>query len=388
MKNIRTAIIAVCMVALGSLALFAQCDDPPCGSPVHSGWFPPPYPPNPPTNNYWDGYYSINGNNLTGGADTAIGGWTLTDNTTGDDNSGFGEGTLQRNVNGNKNTAVGTSALGTNKSGVDNSAFGYESLWKNPSGSYNTAAGILALENNNSGSYNTALGDQALDSNETGKDNIGIGMWAGHSLPPGANSNIEIGNFMLQADAGGTIRIGTSAGQTRFYVAGVNTGIEGAQVYVDSNGQLGTFGSSIRFKEDVRDMAAASDGLMRLRPVTFRYKKPYADGSKPIDYGLIAEEVAAVYPDLVVRDADGQIQAVQYQKLTPMLLNEVQKEHRLLERQEKTIERQEKSAAQRDESLQSLKQQLAALPFLEKRLAALEAAQPSATMLETRLDTK
>jgi ABC-type enterochelin transport system substrate-binding protein len=149
-------------------------------------------------------------------------------------------------------------------------------------------------------------------------------------------------------------------------------------------------------------MAAASDGLMRLRPVTYRYKQPYADGSKPIDFGLIAEEVAEVYPDLVVKGADGQIQTVQYQKLTPMLLNEVQKEHRLLEqqqqtieqqaetiqRQEQSVERQEESAAQQAETIQRLEKQLAALPLLEKRLAALEAAQPSATMLETRLVTK
>jgi hypothetical protein len=150
--------------------------------------------------------------------------------------------------------------------------------------------------------------------------------------------------------------------------------INAVEVVMNSTGQLGTINSSIRFKEDVHDMAAASDGLMRLRPVTYRYKEPYADGSKPVDYGLIAEEVAQVYPDLVVKDAVGQIQTVQYQKLTPMLLNEVQKEHKLLEQQAATI--------------QQLKSQLAALPLLEKRLAALEAAQPSPTMLETRLVTK
>jgi polyhydroxyalkanoate synthesis regulator phasin len=108
-------------------------------------------------------------------------------------------------------------------------------------------------------------------------------------------------------------------------------------------------------------MAAASDGLLRLRPVTYRYKQPYADGSKPIDYGLIAEEVAEVYPDLVVKNADGQIQTVQYQKLTPMLLNEVQKEHKLLEQQEATVQQQAETIQQ-----------------LEKRLAALEAMLPSA----------
>jgi len=96
-------------------------------------------------------------------------------------------------------------------------------------------------------------------------------------------------------------------------------------VVIDTNGQLGTVSSSRRFKEEISDMAEASSGLLRLRPVTFRYRRPYEDGSKPIDYGLIAEEVAEVYPDLVVKTADGQVETVQYQKLTPMLLNEVQK---------------------------------------------------------------
>jgi hypothetical protein len=113
-------------------------------------------------------------------------------------------------------------------------------------------------------------------------------------------------------------------------------------VVIDSNGQLGTMSSSQRFKEDIRGMGDASSGLPRLRPVTFRYKQPYQDGSKPIDYGLIAEEVAQVYPDLAVKGPDGKMQTVQYQKLTPMLLNELQK-------------------------------QAAQIRLLEERLAALEA---------------
>jgi hypothetical protein len=96
-------------------------------------------------------------------------------------------------------------------------------------------------------------------------------------------------------------------------------------VLIDSNGQLGTVSSSRRYKEDIHDMGVATDGLLRLRPVTFRYKKPYADGTKPIQYGLIAEEVEEVYPDLVVRGKDGQVETVQYYKLDAMLLNEVQK---------------------------------------------------------------
>jgi hypothetical protein len=144
------------------------------------------------------------------------------------------------------------------------------------------------------------------------------------------------------------------------YSDGISSGIP---VFINSAGQLGTINSSIRYKEDVHDMADASSALFRLRPVTYRFKQAYADGSKPIDYGLIAEEVAEVYPDLVVRNADGQIQTVQYQKLTPMLLNEVQKQHRLLEEQTETIR------------------------LLEKRLTALEAVQSSARV-EAHLLTK
>ena len=111
-------------------------------------------------------------------------------------------------------------------------------------------------------------------------------------------------------------------------IFGTTTGLTNAvAVLVDGNGQLGTVNSSRRFKEDIQDMSEASSGLLRLRPVAYRYQRPYADGSKPVDYGLIAEEVAEVYPDLVVGSADGQIQTVQYHKLVPMLLNELQKEH-------------------------------------------------------------
>ena len=147
--------------------------------------------------------------------------------------------------------------------------------------------------------------------------------------------------------------------QTAFYAAGIgNASVSGAQVLVNtSTGQLGIASSSRRFKEDIHDMADASDGLMRLRPVTFRYKKPFDDGAKPIQYGLIAEEVAEVYPDLVARSADGQIETVKYQVLDPMLLNEVQKQYQHAQQQDETIRHQQ------DEILK-----------LEARLSALEAS--------------
>jgi hypothetical protein len=371
MRNIRTTFLAVCIGALGSLALQAQDEcHPQSVSDLCLGYH---------------ALYRI----TTGLDDTAVGSESLTYDTTGSDNSAFGYGTLHLNVSGYRNSAAGSMALHSNTAD-DNSALGAQSLRDSTSGAGNTAAGVRALENNTSGSDNMALGYQALDHNTTGSENIGIGHSAGANLPIGANDNIDIGSPGSTADYG-YIRIGNPDTQKYFYAAGVyqqtvtNNPVLAA---ISSDNQLGITTSSIRFKEDVHDMAAASDGLMRLRPVTFRYKQPYADGSKPINYGLIAEEVAQVYPELVVRDADGQIQTVQYQKLTPMLLNEVQKDHRLLERQEKTIEEQENSHAQREETIQALEKQLAALSLLEKRLAALGAAQPSATMLETRLETK
>jgi hypothetical protein len=152
-------------------------------------------------------------------------------------------------------------------------------------------------------------------------------------------------NAMESLDDNGAIRIGTQdtnpINQTSFFAAGirgVTTGNNDAiPIVIDSDGQLGTVSSSRRFKEDIHDMDTVSSGLMRLRPVTFRYQKPFADGSKPIQYGLIAEEVADVYPDLVAHSADGQIETVKYQVLDSMLLNELQKEHKQVQEQAETI---------------------------------------------------
>ena len=339
MKNIRTTILAVCLGTLGSLAVQAQGENTAYGS------------------------YTLN-TNTTGNLNSAFGFWTLANNTTGIYNTGIGAQALWVNHTGNFNSALGTFTLAYNTTGSNNTGIGARALIQNTVGSYNTAVGSVPLYSNTIGSYNTALGTYALFNNTVGSNNIGIGYMAGIDNPVGANYNIDIGSYGGFNDYN-AIRIGNPGNQGLFYAAGVyGAYIEaGVPVVVNSNGQLGIVYSSIRFKEDVHDMADASDALMRLRPVTYRYKRPYADGSKPIDYGLIAEEVAEVYPDLVVKGADGQVQTVQYQKLPPMLLNELQKEHKLLEQQEKTIE------------------------LLEKRLAALEAAQPSAK-LEAQLAAK
>jgi hypothetical protein len=172
-----------------------------------------------------------------------------------------------------------------------------------------------------------------LTFNTTGNNNIAVGYGAAEEVSEGNSNNIHIGSVGASADShviriGGNTALGDPATQTAFFASGIgNATVSGVPVLVNtSTGQLGVASSSRRFKEDIQDMADASDGLMRLRPVTFRYKQPFDDGAKPIQYGLIAEEVAEVYPDLVARSADGRIETVKYQLLDPMLLNEVQKQ--------------------------------------------------------------
>jgi len=256
------------------------------------------------------------------------------------------------------NSATGYGALYNNTSGTFNTAYGPWALYYNTTGGSNTAYGPGVLQSITNGSSNTAVGPWSLVNITTGSSNIAIGYAAGAVNMGDSSNNIEIGNAGTETD-NGVVRIGTVNAQKSFYVAGVTgVAISGpVPVYINADGQLGTVNSSIRFKEDVKDMADASDALFQLRPVTYRYKKAVKDGSKPIDYGLIAEEVAAVYPDMVVRDASGQIQTVQYQKLTPMLLNEVQKQHRQMVQQNEVLAQQETM-----------------IRLLEKRLLALEAA--------------
>jgi hypothetical protein len=184
----------------------------------------------------------------------------------------------------------------------------------------------------------------------TGNNNIMVGFNAGSNLTADSN-NIEIGSTGVTGDSG-VIRIGTSGSQGKAFITGirgVTTGGSAVTVVIDSNGQLGTVSSSRRFKEDIHDMGEASDGLMRLRPVTYRYRQAMADGSKPLEFGLIAEEVDEVYPELVARNRDGQIETVQYYKLDAMLLNELQKQRRTIEALESrlaTLEAQTAAARQ------------------------------------------
>lgn len=242
-------------------------------------------------------------------------------------NIALGEGAMMEST-AFSDTAVGFDAL-FGDSGGRNTAVGSVALSANFSGSANTAVGASALAQSGFGSENTALGEEALANNLDGNFNVAIGYQAANNVLSGNSNNIHIGSLGSLND-NGTVRIGTTGSQTSFFVAGVR-GVTTANndalpVMIDSNGQLGTVSSSRRFKEDIQDMREASAGLMQLRPVTFRYQKPFADGSKPIQYGLIAEDVAAVYPDLVTYTPDGQVEAVKYQVLDAMLLNEVKRQ--------------------------------------------------------------
>ena len=295
------------------------------------------------------GFLGALGANTSGNNNTAIGLMALARNTSGDQNAAIGADALQMNTTGANNTATGAFALQSNTTGGANTADGNGALRANTLGQFNTASGVSVLMGNTSGSsnsgvgaqslsqntvggFNTAVGFQALQDNTSGNNNIAIGNGAGSGVSGVNSNNIHIGNTGLFGDSN-TIRLGnTTAGptaQTAFFSAGirgVTTGNNDAiPVMIDSLGQLGTVSSSRRFKEDIADMGDASLDLMRLRPVTYRYKQPFADGSKPVQYGLIAEEVAEVYPDLVAHSADGKIETVKYQVLDTMLLNEVQR---------------------------------------------------------------
>ena len=267
--------------------------------------------------------------NQTGQYNTAFGAAALLENTASY-NTAVGTFALEINGAGAANTAVGYEALGENTAGGDNTAVGYEALLKNTGGIFNVAVGQGALQANQSGSSNTAIGETAL-LESTGSGNIAIGEKAGISLTTG-NSNIYIGSS--GANESDTIRIGGSA-QTATYVAGIyGSPVTGSAVFVTSSGQLGVLASSERYKMDIETMTELSPKLAKLRPVTFHYT---ADPHGMLQYGLIAEEVDKVYPELVIRDEKGSIRGVRYEELAPMLLHEVQKQQQQIDAQDAKI---------------------------------------------------
>jgi len=289
----------------------------------------------------------------SGGSNTALGTFSQNATTTGSVNTSVGSGSLSANTTGNGNVAVGNSAMSRNQTSGDNVAVGLNALFFTTAGS------------------NTAVGSNALATDTTGTGNIALGYFAGSLISTGSN-NIDIGSS-APGNESDTIRIGNT--QTAAYLAGVNgvTVSSGVQVYIDSNGQLGTLTSSARFKEDVADMGGASRLLMQLRPVTFHYKAPYDDGSHRLQYGLIAEEVAKVDPELVQLDGKGQAQTVRYHVISMMLLNEVQRQEGQMESQTAEIGTlralTDRQRAELDQQKQLLAEQGARLQKLEALLA-------------------
>lgn len=383
MKMLGRAVLAVCIMTFGCFAAMAQCN------PTYSNYAGYVAVPNGSGGVTWIPYNPLA--SITSGCYNSAAGYEpLYETTTGDDNSGFGFEPLYLNTTGSyntaegayslfsnttasNNTATGAFALTDNSTGAANTAMGMDALFSETSGGNDTAFGFHALYYDTTGTLNVGVGYQAGEQITTGGNNIDVGYFAGYMAPADSSYNIEIGNYGSSGDDGVT-RIGSLGSQTTFYAAGIyGANVNGVPVYVTSSGQLGVENSSIRYKKEVQDMGSASDRLYRLRPVTYRYKKAFADGSDPVEYGLIAEEVAKVYPDLVAYNPSGKIQTVEYQKLVPMMLNELQKQHHLLKQQQAEI--------------QQLEKQTAALPMLERRLAALEAAQQPSAKLEAHLQT-
>jgi hypothetical protein len=262
---------------------------------------------------------------------------------TGSANTFVGDNSGQSDTSGGSNTFVGNLSGQANTLGSNNTFLGFNAGSHNTTGGDNTFVGYTAGVNS-IGSGNTFVGRQAGFNNTTGGDNVFLGFQAGSNNTTGSNDTyINIAGPAPGTESN-TIRIGNVSVGSAAYIAGIygSTSSSGIPVYVNPSGQLGTTTSSLRFKEQVRDMGDSTDALMKLRPVTFFYKPQYDDGSHVQQYGLIAEEVAKVYPEMVAYGKDGQPYTVRYQYLAPMLLNEVQKQYRRAEQQSEVIETQRK----------------------------------------------
>ncbi len=322
--------------------------------------------------------------NTTGPNNTAIGADAMRENTTGHTNTAVGVSALQSNTEGFQNTAIGNTALFSNVTGGDNTAIGGETLYSNTIGISNTAIGFNSLYGNTIGDSNTAIGRSALSVNTTGSNNSAVGEGALGDNDSG-EFNVAIGRLSLQHNETGdsNTAIGESAGRNITgsgnvcIGAGVN-GFAGESnitrirnvyespttdraVYVTADGRIGTLSSSRRYKEEIEPMNQASERLFALKPVTFRYKKGI-DPARLLSFGLIAEEVAEISPELITRDKEGKPETVRYEAVNAMLLNEFLKEHR---------------------EVQELKKQVAVLTAgLQKVSTQLAAASPSDGGLE------
>src|SRR5437016_11677634 len=321
------------------------------------------------SNNTATGFVALQ-DNTTAGENTATGSFALQLNTTGSENTATGSEALAYTTPGSYNTPTGAFALFNNTTASNNTANGYDALLPNTTGGANTAAGAFALQFNTSGFNNTANGLEALRSNTTGFDNtangvnalfnnttggsnVALGNNAGMNLTTGSN-NIDIGNVGMAGESK-RIRIGTSGTQTKTFVAGISgvTVPGGVGVIVGTNGQLGTVVSSERFKDSIKPMDKASEASLALKPVTFRYKKELDPDGIP-QFGLVAEDVEKVNPDLIARDSEGKVYTVRYDAVNAMLLNEFLKEHRKVEELNGKLENQARRIQQQQKQIEAL----------------------------------
>jgi trimeric autotransporter adhesin len=270
--------------------------------------------------------------NTTGQRNIATGWEALISNTTGSLNTATGVDALFTNTVGNSNTANGGGALFSNTSGFENTAIGDNTLVNNTIGTDNTAVGESALLANINGDNNTAIGTNALAYTTTGNSNVAVGVAAGFNATTGSN-NVYIGVGMQ----------GVAGESNACYIASIfgQTSPSGTAVSINSSGKLGTITSSRRFKDGIKPMDKASEAVFALKPVTFHYKKEI-DTAGTSQFGLVAEEVEKVNPDLVVRDKEGKPYSVRYDQVNAMLLNEFLKEHRTVQEQGATIARLQK----------------------------------------------
>src|SRR5438874_1433039 len=301
--------------------------------------------------------------NTIGTGNTAIGWRSLFSNTDSSFNTGVGGGALSLNT-GDSNAAVGAAALLLNTVGSQNVAVGTDALIFNDSGADNAAIGWFALFENTTGGVNTAIGAEALSNNTTGFNNIALGFAAGDLLTTG-DDNIDIGNEGV-ADEAGTVRIGTDGTQTRTFIAGISgVVVSGSGVVVNASGQLGVAASSARFKDEIKPMDKASEAILALKPVTFRYKHELDPDGIP-QFGLVAEQVEKVNPDLVARDEQGKPYTVRYEAVNAMLLNEFLKEHRNVEEQNGRLGELKSAVAEHEKLKTTIAQQ-------QKQIEALTA---------------
>jgi hypothetical protein len=319
---------------------------------------PPPKPEDRGNGNSAAENVSALNPSTTGSDNTAHGWFSLFSNTSGSDNTADGFQALYRNTTGVANTATGFQALFSN-TGNFNTATGYIALVSNTTGVANTATGTHALAFNTTGNENTATGDHALFNNTTGRFNTALGFSAGISVTT-ADNVICIGQSVFGANVSNTCFIGNIRGVTT-----VND--DAIPVVIDSAGQLGTISSSCRFKTEIKPMDKASEAILALKPVTFHYRSNVS--GRP-QFGLIAEEVAEVNPDLVVRDKNGQIYTVRYDAVNAMLLNELLKEHRKVEEHQATITQLKSTVAQQKKDFQATVAQLTAR--LDKQAAQIQ----------------